>query len=341
MPTLPAFWHAAALLGPRLDLGPVLDRLPADQPIETCQPAQLAAAGLPPQHALALHGRPAVQVPVDFLTLADPAYPAALRPLPAAPPVLFYRGELARLKEPGLAIVGTRRCTALGRQMARTLASAVACAGGVVISGLAYGIDAEAHAAAPGRTVAVLGQGLGLPLQGHQRRLGAEILAEGGLLVTEFLPAQPPTRWTFPQRNRVIAGLAAAVLVVEAGLRSGALITARNALEVGRDVLAVPGSPLCEASMGCLGLLADGARVVRGAADALEALQITAGAAQEPALDPALARLYAAIAAQTGYEELLRLSGLEPRVLDQALATLELCGLVRRLPGDRYCRQGN
>jgi DNA processing protein len=161
-------------------------------------------------------------------------------------------------------VIGSRACTAYGRQQARRLAAAVAQAGGVVVSGLAAGIDAEAHLAAEGRTIAVLGQGLSAPMAAWQRRMREAILRNGGLLVSEFPPGQVADRWTFPLRNRVIAALSGALLVVEAGEQSGTRITVDHALRFGREVMAVPGPLEAPASVGCLQLLSEGCTLVRG-----------------------------------------------------------------------------
>lgn len=201
---------------------------------------------------------------------ADAAgWPASLRGLAGAPVALAWEGESALLNEPAVAIVGTRRCTATGRRLCRELAGGLAAHGVVVVSGLAAGIDCEAHLAAGGRTIAVLGQGLSSPMPGWQARVRERILAAGGLVLSEYPPGASPDRWTFPRRNRIIAGLAQATVVVEAGHRSGAKITAHHAVEYGRRVLAVPGLPGCESFEGCLDLIEEGAEVYRGLSSVL------------------------------------------------------------------------
>jgi len=227
-----------------------------------------------------------------------------------------------------VAMVGARRCTGLGRRMARQLAQAAVTAGAVVVSGLAYGIDMAAHQGAMPRTIAVLGQGLGSRLSSGQRRLADAIVAEGGLLLSEFPPSFPPSRYTFPQRNRVIAGLSQATVVVEAGWRSGARITARCAAEAGREVLAVPGHPLAENSAGCNGLIADGAGMVRRPADVLACLELPGASPQ--------ARLLEALRRGGTLDELAERTARDPIDLTCALAAMELAGLVDRLPGDRF-----
>ncbi|MDP6933562.1 MAG: DNA-processing protein DprA, partial [Myxococcota bacterium] len=231
MAHLPPFWHAAAQLTGRIDLQPHLDRCSVPDSIQS----RASQSG-------------PLWVNDPFITLQDDRYPPGLRPVPYCPPVLFVRGNLGLLDRPAVAIVGARRCTGNGQKLAHRISRGCAVLGGVTVSGMAYGIDQAAHLAAPGSTIAVLGQGLNAPMSTHQQRLADSILEDGGLLVSEFLPSHPAHRWTFPLRNRVIAGLGRATVIVEAGSRSGALHTARHALDAGRDVLAVPGSPLAPSS---------------------------------------------------------------------------------------------
>jgi DNA processing protein len=204
-----------------------------------------------------------------WLRVGKPGWPGALRGLAGAPVALSWEGDVRLLSEPAVAVVGTRHCTATGRRLARELAAAVASAGGVVVSGLAAGIDAEAHLAAAGRTVAVLGQGLHAPMAAWQRAVRERVLRAGGLVLSEYPLHQHADRWTFPRRNRVIAGLSVATIVVEAGHRSGAKITAHHAAEYGRRVMAVPGLPAVPSFEGCLDLIEEGAEVYRGPASLL------------------------------------------------------------------------
>jgi DNA processing protein len=190
-----------------------------------------------------------------------------LRGVPHGPVALDVEGASALLHAPLVAIVGARACTGDGRRRAALLARHVVSEGGVVLSGGAWGIDAEAHGAAAGRTIAVLGQGLRAPMPGWQTRLRGELLARGGLVVSEMAPHAQARPWTFPVRNRILAALADVVVVVEAGERSGAGITARLAAEMGREVMAVPGSPGCDA------LLADGVTAVHGTGCVLASLR--------------------------------------------------------------------
>ena len=205
---------------------------------------------------------------------ADPEMPPPLRAIPDPPAVLFVRGELAALSAFQIAIVGSRRATRAGGRIAHRLAGELAGRGLVVTSGLAQGIDAEAHRGAleaGGRTVAVLGSSLDRIYPASHRRL-AERIADQGALVSEFPFGTSPVPWNFPWRNRIISGLSLGVLVVEAAERSGSLITARLGAEQGREVFAVPGSILNPLAAGCHRLLRDGAKLVERAEDVVEEL---------------------------------------------------------------------
>jgi DNA processing protein len=226
---------------------------------------------------------------VRHVGMPDAGYPGRLAEIYDPPFGLFLRGDpgaLARLAEgPAVAIVGSRRATAAGRALARALAGDLAARGAVVVSGLAHGIDAAAHEgalAAGGTTVAVLGSGVDVPYPRRNRDLATRIV-RGGLLASEYWPGTPPAPWRFPARNRIVAGLAHAVAVVEAGRRSGALITADFALEQGRPVLAVPGWPGAEASAGCNALLRAGAALLETADDVVAELpDLAFGPARPP-----------------------------------------------------------
>lgn len=211
-----------------------------------------------------------------ILTLADDDYPRLLREIPSPPPVLYVRGELRPEDEQAVAMVGTRRATSYGREMSRRLSFDLAGNGVTVVSGLARGIDAVAHEAsleAGGRTIAVLGCGIDTIYPREHRRL-AEQIAEQGAVVTEFPIGTRPDAANFPVRNRLISGLSLGVVVVEAPLRSGALITSNFAADHGRTVFAVPGSALSAMSEGTIQLLRDGATVAACADDILGALNL-------------------------------------------------------------------
>lgn len=271
---------------------------------------------------------------VPWLTPADPRWPARLG-VPYGPLRLSWRGDLGRLAAPAVAIVGARACTAYGRAWAARLAVAVRDAGGVVVSGLARGVDAAAHEAAEGATVAVLGSGLHHPMPAWQERLAERVVERGGLLLSELDPARPPDAWTFPVRNRIVAALARVVVVVEAGHRSGAKNTVSHALRLGREVLALPGPVDAAASAGCLDLIEDGAGMVRGPHTVLRAAGLDAPRAREAAVDP----VWAALEDGPTVDGLVARTGLAVGAVLGRLGELELAGRVRRVPGGRWARR--
>jgi DNA processing protein len=288
-----------------------------------------------------------------IVTLLDPDYPAGLRHLSPPPPVLYLRGETPDAETPAIAIVGSRRADAYGREAADLFARALAAAGVTVVSGFAQGIDAAAHRATlavpGGLTVAVLGCGLGVDYPRGHRQLGEEIAGRGTLL-TEFPCGLVPRGWHFPLRNRSIAALSAGTLVVQAALRSGSLITARHALDLGREVWAVPGRIFDEGSLGANALIREGAHLAQHPSDLLEMLSPFAAAlpARLPLrADPAPSppdgfpgAVYAEVPAgssRAAEEIAVRLDAPIDRVL-AALLGLELEGWVKRLPGSAYGR---
>jgi DNA processing protein len=271
-----------------------------------------------------------------------PGYPAHLAELPGAPDVLFLKGELPAV--PGVAIVGTRRCTRYGMGLARVYGQACAVSGWPVVSGLARGADAEAHRGVldgGGRGVAVLGCGPDVVYPPEHGPLAAGLLGGGGAVVTEYPPGTRPEPWRFPPRNRIIAGLAAAVVVVEAGVTGGALITAMAALEQGRHVFAVPGDVGRDTSRGCNLLIRDGATPVLDPADLVASLSLLLGPAR-PAATPAAAppddvaaqRLLAALPPEGALLETAAAhAGLAVAEAMAAFGRLEVLGLVRRSGG--------
>ncbi len=265
----------------------------------------------------------------------DPAYPRLLAQIPDPPSRLWVRGDasLDVLDRPAVAIVGARACSGYGRSVARLLATEAAAAGAVVVSGMARGVDGEAHRgalAAGGSTVAVLGCGIDRDYPAAHAELAAAIVAAGGLVVSEYEPGVEPAPWRFPARNRIIAGLARATVVVEARERSGALITADFALEDGREVLAVPGEITSALSAGSNVLLRMGATPVTSPADVLEALGLDARRPpQELPDDPVAAAVLTAVEAGAGTtDELSRATGAGAGEVAAALALLELAGAV-------------
>ena len=279
---------------------------------------------------------------VACLFRGGPGFPVHLGDLPGAPDVLFVKGTLP--VTPGVAIVGTRRCTRYGLGLARAYGRACAVAGWPVVSGLARGADAEAHRGvvdAGGVGVAVLGCGPDLVYPAEHRALLTALLEAGGAMVTEYPPGTRPEPWRFPPRNRIIAGLASAVVVVEAAETGGALITAGAALEQGRHVFAVPGDVGRETSRGCNLLIRDGATPVLDPADLVASLSLLLGPARPdpgpgPGLEleaPARAFLAGLPAGGVLLEDAAAAAGLPA---DRALAIvsrLEVAGLVRREGG--------
>jgi len=297
---------------------------------------------------------------LTIVTLDDPFYPARLRATELPPPVLFVRGEVTALStRRAVAIVGTRRPTERGRLTAARIAAAVAEAGAVVVSGLAVGIDGAAHAATvdAGRpTVAVLGSGHDHLFPRAHERLAARIVASGGAVISEFWPAIEASQYTFPRRNRLISGLATATIVVEAGIRSGALITAKWALEQGRDCFIVPG-PIDEPrSAGCLQWLrdyADAAKIVVGIPELIADLGLlddpadVATMRRRPSLEAELIELgqtarevaRALLATRGTLDDLVDATGHEVATVLGAITLLELRGLATTTYG-RYRASG-
>lgn len=330
MPTLSAPWSLAAARTGQLDLSQLVVHEQISH-LDRPRAEALVDLGLPLDLVAALPAAEATESPHPFVTLAQPTYPARLRRAPYAPPVLFHEGPLGLLDGPCVAIVGSRRSSTGGRRFAAALAATLSRAGVTVVSGLAWGIDAAAHGAAPGRTVAVLGQGLAAPRHGDMERRARELRAAGGTLVSEYLPRFPPSRWTFPQRNRVIAGLSDITVVVEAAARSGALITARLAADLGREVWVVPGSPWTPSSLGCLALIRSGARVLTEPEELLSALDLPPGPPPVQA-DP----LLEAVGRGASLEELAERLDRPAQALTLELTRRVLRGQLERLPGDRY-----
>jgi DNA processing protein len=224
----------------------------------------------------------AAQMGAALLFIGTPDYPALLAHTETAPPVLYARGRVELLERLAVAIVGARNASAAGMRFARQLAIDLAEAEHVIVSGLARGIDAAAHAGSLATgTIAVVAGGADVPYPPDHADLMARI-AETGLVVAEQPPGVEPQARHFPRRNRIIAGLAAGTVVVEGAPKSGSLITARIAAELGREVMAVPGSPLDPRAGGCNQLIREGATLVRDAADVLEALSTLSGEARVP-----------------------------------------------------------
>lgn len=287
---------------------------------------------------------------IELLTPARDVYPRLLREIGDPPPLLYVRGRLGPQDDQAVAVVGTRRCTHYGRLQAERLSRALAGAGITVVSGLARGIDTAAHRAcleAGGRTVAVLGSGLDRPYPPENAGL-LERVAQNGAVVSEFPLGAPPHRSHFPRRNRIISGLALGVVVVEASLRSGSLITARWAGEQNREVFAVPGSVDSGRASGTHALIKDGAKLVERIEDVLEELlpALRAAVTEAVPLEPpkALQASHRAILDVLGddpvvVDEVVERSGLGAAEVLGALFLLEMRRLVRQFPGRRFARR--
>lgn len=282
---------------------------------------------------------------VDLLTWNSPGYPDYLRAIDAPPPLLYVRGQLAEIDRWAVGVVGTRRLTAYGRQVTHDLVAGLVRSGVTIVSGLARGIDAIAHRTAlemGGRTIGVLGSGVDRIYPAEHRELAAEIADGRGAVISEYALGEEPDARHFPPRNRLISGLSLGVLVIEAGEQSGALITARFALEQGREVFAVPGYITSPASAGTNRLIQQGAKLVRRADDILEELNLhmvlekTAVQAVLPAT-PAEAALIAHLSAQPVHiDELSRATGMPSGEVSGTLTLMELKGMVRQVGGMNY-----
>ena len=308
-----------------------------------------------------------------LIRVADSSYPQSLRHIHAPPARLFAAGRAAAWNAPCVAIVGSRRATGYGRGVARELASQLAARGLCVVSGLARGVDTAAHEGAldvGGLTVAVLGCGLDVVYPPENDGLLRRIAESGGAVISDFPMGTPPGKATFPQRNRIISGLSLGVILIEAPSRSGALITARHAVEQSREVFAVPGNVTSRLSDGCHALIKDGAVLVRSVEDVLEELKyhlpeealVSPAAAADPNTDgrnvggsPSAdgREPTGSLKIGDGERHLLALIGSEPAHLDElarsscmpagqlldALLRLELAGLVNQLPGKVFRRR--
>jgi DNA processing protein len=275
---------------------------------------------------------------VRWLPRSDPGFPPLLRAIHDPPIGLFLRGGGASelLRKPGAAVVGARSCSPYGSQVARMLGRELAAAGLVVVSGLARGVDGEAHRGAleaGGLTVAVLGCGIDRDYPAAHAELARRV-GEHGLVVSEYAPGVEPAPWRFPARNRIIAGLAAATVVVEARERSGALITADLALEEGREVFAVPGEITSALSAGTNGLLGLGAAPLTSSKDVLDLFDLAPTSSREAQVSGQGETVLAALReGAVGADELARATGLEAATVAAALTELELAGLASEAGG--------
>ncbi len=289
-----------------------------------------------------------------MVAVAEPDYPAALRDIDAPPPLIAVRGAAACLARPGVAVVGSRNASIAGRKLAMQIARDLGAAGFAVASGLARGIDAAAHEAALATgTIAVFAGGLDRPYPPDNVALAERIVEAGGAHVSEMPMGWEPRGRDFPRRNRIISGLSLAVVVVEAALRSGSLITARRAADQGRLVFAVPGSPLDPRAGGTNHLIRDGATIVTSVEDVVA--EIAPMLARRPGVAPQFAeagaeapvdagdddreRVFEALGqAPVEVDEIVRFTGLTPAVVHLVLLELDLAGRIERMAGGRIRR---
>lgn len=280
----------------------------------------------------------------SLVTLGDSRYPAPLLQIADPPPVLYAQGLIELLAQPAFAIVGSRNATLVGLEDAKRFARILSDAGLAIVSGLALGIDAAAHRGGlegESSSIAVMGTGADILYPRRNREL-AEELAARGCLLSELPVGTPPDKLNFPRRNRLISGLARGVLVVEAALQSGSLITAYEALHQGRDVFAIPGSIHATVSKGCHKLIKEGAKLVECADDILLELGLAGVSQGRPAEEFAPAagdRLLAALGGSPqSIDELAQRTGLEAATLAARLTRLQIDGTVQSIPGARFQR---
>ena len=281
---------------------------------------------------------------IQIVTWQDERYPARLKEIEQPPPVLYVRGELLPEDDFAVAVVGTRKITPYGRQVTEELATFLASNGITIISGLARGVDALAHSSAlraGGRTLAVLGSGVDRIYPTENRALAGQII-ERGAIMSDYPVGTAPEATNFPPRNRIISGLSLAVVVIEAGDTSGALITAEFAAEQGREVFAVPGSVLAPQSKGTNKLIRDGAQPLLTPQDLLQALNLTRVSAQKSArrllpADEVESQLLAALGSEPMHvDDLRNQTGLPVEKVSAALVMMELKGMVRQVGGMNY-----
>ena len=275
------------------------------------------------------------------VTLADPDYPQLLLNISDPPLLLYVKGRRELLNQPALAVVGSRNASAQGLKNAEAFAQATSAAGLCIASGMAHGIDAAAHRGglrAVGSSIGVIGTGLDKVYPAANRELAHQLAGEGAL-ISEFPLGTPPLAANFPRRNRIISGLSLGCLVVEAGLQSGSLITARMALEQGREVFAIPGSIHSPQAKGCHFLIKQGAKLVECAQDILEELKLFTAGSKLPDISPKVHPLFEHLGFDpVDMDSLCQRSGLTIEALSAILLQLELEGGIAILPGGLYQR---
>ncbi|KTD07369.1 DNA-processing protein DprA [Legionella jamestowniensis] len=336
-------------IGPRT-IAKLLQKWPNLEELFCLTQQQMEQAGLSPRMAQSIKSFNFKEIEADLhwseknhhylISIEEAHYPALLKEIADPPMIIYARGDLACFKQPAIAIVGSRKPSVTGCETAHRFAMELATYPLTIVSGLALGIDAQAHEGclqAKGKTVAVLGTGIDC-LYPRQHQLLAEKIAHTGLLLSEFPLKTPPIAGHFPRRNRIISGLSLATLVVEAAVQSGSLITARFALEQNRDVLAVPGSILNPQARGCHYLLQQGAKLVTSIQDILEELNLDSKQVNQTNATLSLATDNKNLVKCIGFEittvdQIMARSGLGIEEVVSSLATLELKGLVKAIPG--------
>jgi len=280
---------------------------------------------------------------ISFVTILDEGYPKLLKEVFSPPVVLYYKGDISILDKPTLAVVGSRKFTVYGKNATEKIVSGLAQAKIVIVSGMALGIDTFAHETAlyeKGETVAVLGCGLDKPYPVTNTNLFNKIIKSGGLVMSEYMPGKPPLSQHFPARNRIVSGISKGVLIVEGNIKSGALITARDALEQNRDVFAVPGPIFGESSSGTNQLLKMGANPVTGAEDILEyyghKTENKRNVQWKPANDNESAIFGVLKNEEFHIDEIIQKSGLDGQTVNSTLTLMEIKGKVKNLGGMIY-----
>jgi len=327
----------------REDLRRILANMTVEEALSTVE--RELPAGAPPEKELDRSVQLANDHCIRYEVYAGELYPAMLAAAPDAPAILFYRGSLEILMSiPAIAVIGSRRCTQYGRRVAASLSRDMAAAGVAIVSGLARGIDSEAHRGAlqaEGTTVAVMGHGLDICYPPEHAGLAAEI-EQKGVLLSEYPPGTPPAKFRFPERNRIISGLSRGVVVVEAGRESGTMITVGTALDQGREVFAVPGEITRALSMGTNMLLRDGAGAVITADDVLNPLgikrpdRVDGEPTRIPGGETASRIVELLSEGEKHFDRLIRECGVDGGELRRELLRLEIAGLIEKRPGGIY-----
>jgi len=287
------------------------------------------------------------KIDAKLITILDPTYPKLLKEIYAPAPLLYYFGNLNLDNDFPLAVVGSRKISEYGRQVTTQIVSELVTFGLTIVSGLALGIDACAHQATlknSGKTIAILGSGLDQIYPATNRQTAQEIINNGGAVISEFPLGTPPYKSNFPQRNRIIAGLSLGTLVTEAGVKSGALITARFALEQNREIFAVPGNIYSQGSIGTNNLIRMGAKMVTAATDILEALNLkqandfksTKEIIPENENEKILLELIEFEPIHV--DKLAQCARLDISVINSTLAVMEMKGMIKNLGNQKYVK---